>query len=431
MRNIRFLAVIITTVISACSNGEGRVAETGSRAAAEGQAERVRSGIEVLLTDSLHLIQGRRVGLLTNHTGVLVDPTAPASTETPNLLSTIDAIANAENVELVALYGPEHGIRGEAEAGAHVESGVDARTGVPIHSLYGATRRPTPEMLADVDILVFDMQDVGARFYTYPSTMAYAMEAAAEHGIPFVVLDRPNPIRGDVVQGTVLDPAYATFVGLYPVPMRHGMTMGELARMFVAEFGIDVELHVVPMAGWRRDMAFDETSMPWVAPSPNMPTLASALAYPGTCLFEGTGLSVGRGTDQAFQWIGAPWLDGDALAERLNAYELPGLRFESASFTPREPGDGKFADTEVHGVRIVAESTTYDASRAAVAMLIETYSASGDEWSWLESHFDRLSGTDALRHAIEAGNGLDQITEGWALPLADFERFRAPYLIYD
>ena len=431
MRNIRFLAVIITTVISACANGERGVAETGSGAAAETGAERVRSGIEVLLTDSLHLVQGRRVGLLTNHTGVLIDPTAPASVETPTLLSTIDAIANAENVELVALYGPEHGIRGEEEAGEHVESGVDARTGVPIHSLYGATLRPTPEMLANVDILVFDMQDVGARFYTYPSTMAYAMEAAAEHGIPFVVLDRPNPIRGDVVQGTVLDPAYATFVGLYPVPMRHGMTMGELARMFVAEFGIDVELHVVPMAGWRRDMAFDETSMPWVAPSPNMPTLASALAYPGTCLFEGTALSVGRGTDQAFQWVGAPWLDGDALAARLNAYELPGLRFEAATFTPRDPGDGKFADTEVQGVRIVAESTDYDASRAAVAMLIESYSASGDQWSWLEAHFDRLSGTDALRHAIEAGQGLDQITEGWASPLADFERLRAPYLLYD
>jgi uncharacterized protein YbbC (DUF1343 family) len=431
MRNIRFLVVIITTVIPGCANGESRVAETDSETAARTDVERVRSGIEVLLTDSLHLIQGRRVGLLTNHTGVLVDPTAPASSETPNLLSTIDAIANAENVELVALYGPEHGIRGEEEAGAHVESGVDARTGVPIHSLYGATLRPTPEMLADVDILVFDMQDVGARFYTYPSTMAYAMEAAAEHGIPFVVLDRPNPIRGDVVQGTVLDPAFATFVGLYPVPMRHGMTMGELARMFVAEFGIDVDLHVVPMTGWRRDMAFDQTAMPWVAPSPNMPTLASALAYPGTCLFEGTGLSVGRGTDQAFQWVGAPWLDGDVLAERLNAYGLPGLRFEAASFTPMEPGDGKFAETEVHGVRIVAESTTYDASRAAVAMLIETYAASGDEWSWLERHFDRLSGTDALRHAIEAGQGLDQITEGWAPPLADFERLRAPYLLYD
>ena len=431
MRNIRFLVVIITTIAAACADGESRVADANSPAASDVAAERVRTGIEVLLSDSLHLVQGRRVGLITNHTGTLFDPSGSGSATDASQMSSIDAVVAADGVELVALYGPEHGIRGEEEAGAHVESGVDPRTGVPIHSLYGGTLRPTSEMLEGVDILLFDMQDVGARYYTYPSTMAYAMEAAAEHGIPFVVLDRPNPIRGDVVQGTVLEPEFATFVGLYPVPMRHGMTLGELARMFVGEFGIEVELHVVPMTGWRREMAFEETGLPWIAPSPNMPTMASALAYPGTCLFEGTILSVGRGTDNAFQWIGAPWLDGGALAERLNAYGLPGLHFEAATFTPQEPGDGKFPDTQVHGVRLVAESTDYDASRAAVAMLIEARAASGDQWSWIERHFDRLSGTDGLRLAIESGQGLDQITGAWTAALADFERLRAPYLLYD
>jgi uncharacterized protein YbbC (DUF1343 family) len=285
-------------------------------------------------------------------------------------------------------------------------------------------------MLEGVDILVFDMQDVGARYYTYVSTMAYAMEAAGEHGVPFVVLDRPNPIRGDVVQGNVLDPEYSTFVGLYPVPMRHGMTVGELARMYVGEFGIDVELHVVPMDGWRRDMTFSDTGLPWVAPSPNIPTLESALAYPGTCLFEGTPISVGRGTDRAFQWVGAPWLDGPALAASLNAYGLEGVRFEAATFTPANAGDGKFDGQEIQGVRLVHQATNYDASKAAVAMLVEAYAMSGDNWVWREAHFDRLAGTDALRLGIEAGQGFAALTAAWDEQVREFERLRSPYLIY-
>ena len=397
------------------------------------QSAPVRAGIEVLLSDSLHLVQDRRVGLVTNHTGIYlrdVDRGGGGAGAPRELGSMIDVLHEAPDIELVALFGPEHGIRGEERAGALLESGVDERTGLPIHSLYGATFRPTPEMLEGVDVLVFDMQDVGARYYTYVSTMAYAMESAGEAGIPFIVLDRPNPIRGDVVQGTVLDPAYATFVGLYPVPMRHGMTAGELARMYVGEFGIEVDLHVVPMEGWRRDMTFDETGLPWVAPSPNMPSVESALAYPGTCLFEGTPLSVGRGTDRAFQWVGAPWLDGSALAEALNAYGLPGVRFEAVTFTPTDAGDGKWEGEEIAGVQLVPSATDYDASRAAVAMLVETYAASGDNWSWRVSHFDRLAGTDALRLGIVAGQGLDELTADWNTRTAAFEALRSPYLIY-
>ena len=379
----------------------------------------VRPGVEVLIQDSLHLVSGKRVGLVTNHTGI-----------DRNRRSDIDILADHPDVELIALYSPEHGIRGEERAGAAIESGVDERTGLPIHSLYGETRKPTPDMLENVDVLIFDMQDVGARYYTYVSTMALAMEAAGENGIPFLVLDRPNPIRGDVVQGNVLDPEYSTFVGLYEVPMRHGMTPGELARMYVGEFGISVDLTVVPVDGWRRDMTFDDTGLPWVAPSPNMPDVASALAYPGTCLFEGTPISVGRGTDRAFRWIGAPWLDGAVLAEALNGYGIEGVRFEPASFTPTNAGDRKFEGVNVHGVELVAERSDYDASRAAIAMLIETYRMSGDNWAWYQAHFDRLSGTDAIRLGLVAGASFDDLVSSWDSDVRGFETVRAPYLLY-
>ena len=415
----------------ACGGGAPEDATAGTDVSEAGGMEpAVRPGVEVLLSDSVHLVDGRRVGLITNHTGVYWAQTGPEASPDEAVGHVIDAIDEAPGIELVALFAPEHGIRGTAEAGARIDTEVDEQTGVTVYSLYGDTRRPTPEMLEGVDVLLFDMQDVGARYYTYVSTMAYAMEAAGEHGIPFVVLDRPNPIRGDVVQGNVLDPDYSTFVGLYPVPMRHGMTAGELARMYQGAFGVDVELHVVPMDGWRRSMTFDETGLPWIAPSPNMPSLASALAYPGTCLFEGTPLSVGRGTARAFQWIGAPWLDGQALADALEGYGFEGVRFEAVSFTPESPGDGKFAGEEVHGVRVVGEASDYDAPRVAVAMLVEAHAASGDRWSWRESHFDRLAGTDALRRGVEDGLSVDELTEGWSDAVQAFQDMRTPYLIY-
>jgi uncharacterized protein YbbC (DUF1343 family) len=393
----------------------------------------VRPGIEVLLTDSLHLVQGRRVGLVTNHTGVAWpgrDQDGPEGGDPPRPVSTGDLLAGAPGVELAALFGPEHGIRGDAAEGVAVESGTDPETGVPIHSLYGSTRRPSPDVLRDLDVLLFDMQDVGARYYTYVSTMAYAMEAAGEEGLPFVVLDRPNPVRGDVVQGNVLDPAFATFVGLHPVPMRHGMTVGELARLYVGAFGLDVELHVVPVEGWDRSMAWPETGLPWIPPSPNLPSVASALAYPGTCLFEGTNLSVGRGTDAAFQQIGAPWLDGEALARTLEGHAFEGVRFEAVRFTPEAPTDGKHGGIEVSGVRLVPLSTDYDAPRAAVAMLVEARRAAGERWRWNEAHFDRLAGTDRLRMGIESGLGVDELTAGWSAATDAFRALRRPYLLY-
>ncbi|MBR44551.1 MAG: hypothetical protein CME18_09075 [Gemmatimonadetes bacterium] len=414
-RQSQILYLLLVFSSAACGGGQ----DFSKTDEANSTKKLVRPGVEVLISDSLHLVSGKRVGLVTNHTGI--DRSGR---------SDIDILADHPEITLAALYAPEHGIRGEERAGAAIEGGVDERTGVVIHSLYGDTRKPTSDMLKGVDVLVFDMQDVGARYYTYVSTMALAMEAAGEHNIPFLVLDRPNPIRGDVVQGNTLNPSYKTFVGMYEVPMRHGMTPGELARMYVGDFGISVDLTVVPIEGWTRDMTFDNTNLPWVAPSPNMPDVASALAYPGTCLFEGTPISVGRGTEKAFQWIGAPWLDGRELAEALNEYEIDGVRFEPVTFTPRNAGDRKFEGVSVEGVQLIALSTDYDASRAGVAMLIETYRVSQENWSWYEAHFDRLAGTDGLRLGIAANVAYDELVSGWDIGIREFESRRAPYLLY-
>ena len=378
-----------------------------------------RPGIEVLLSDSIHLVEGLRAGLVTNHTGIDREG-----------VSTIDLLHRDARVELVALYSPEHGIRGQAEAGVLVDSGVDPRTGLPVHSLYGSTRKPTPQMLEGVEVLLFDIQDIGARYYTYVYTMALAMEAAGEAGIPFVVLDRPNPIGGVEVQGNVLDPAFASFVGMYSIPMRHGMTPGELARLFQGEFGVDVELGVAPLSGWSRSDGFPDTGLPWVPPSPNMPSVESAHHYPGTCLFEGTNLSVGRGTSIAFQQIGAPWLDGEALAANLNNYGIAGVRFEPVRFEPENPGDGKHGGVEVGGVRLIATDPGYDPTEAAVAALIEAVALSGDQWEWREAAFDRLAGTDRLRLAVEAGASLEEVRAAWRPELNEFLRVREGYLLY-
>jgi len=402
---------------AACAGGELADARPETLDAAEAQAA-VRPGIEVLLSDSLRLVSGARVGLITNHTGIDREGR-----------SDIDLLFDHPDVTLAALFAPEHGIRGTLQDGVLVDSDVDARTGVPIHSLYGASRAPTEDVLDDIDVLLFDMQDIGARYYTYVSTMAVSMEAAGRAGIPFIVLDRPNPVRGDVVQGNVLDPDFASFVGMFPVPMRHGMTPGELARLYVGEFGVQVDLRVVPVAGWSRDMTFEATALPWVAPSPNMPSLESALSYPGTCLFEGTNLSVGRGTDRPFQWVGAPWLDAERVVAALEAYGFDGVRFEATRFTPQEPSDGKYDGAEIPAVRVVGSTSGYDAPRLAVAMLVEIRRAHSADWAWLGT-FDRLAGTDALRLGIDAGLGADSLTASWDADLAGFAALRRPYLLY-
>lgn len=407
-------------------------AEAAARTRADTPQARPRAslepGVQVLMRDSFALISGRRLGLITNQTGFGELVRADGSTE---IATSAMIVSSRPEARLVALFSPEHGFTGAARPGERVASGYDSVTGVPIYSLYGITNAPTPETLAGIDALLFDIQDVGARYYTYVWTMALSMKAAGKAGIPFIVLDRPNPIGGVLVQGNVLDAKFASFIGLYPVPMRHGLTAAELARLLVGELGVQVELHVVPMDGWRRELSYDQLALPWVPPSPNMPSPATALSYPGTCLFEGTSLSVGRGTDAPFQQIGAPWLNADTLAARLNAYGLPGVRFEPATFTPVAPGDGKWPEAQVHGVRfVVTDRSTYDPTRAAVAALIEAKQRSGARWQWILPHFDQLAGTDALRRAIDAGRTLDEATAGWPAQLAAFAKLRDRYLIY-
>ncbi|HET7616713.1 MAG TPA: DUF1343 domain-containing protein, partial [Bacillales bacterium] len=282
-----------------------------------------RLGIDVLLKDRMDLIKGKNVGLITNPTGV-----------NHELTSDVDLLFHNSNVNLVALYGPEHGVRGGHQAGDYVPYYIDEETGLPVYSLYGKTRKPTPDMLENVDVLLFDIQDVGTRYYTYIYTMAYAMQAAAENGIPFVVLDRPNPLGGTKVQGPVLDPDFSSFVGMYPIALRYGMTVGELAKYFNNEFNIGADLHVVKMQGWNRSMTYQDTSLQFVMPSPNMPTVKTALVYPGMALIEGTNVSEGRGTTRPFELTGAPWINAKDLTDALNAKHLPGVRFRAAHFTP-------------------------------------------------------------------------------------------------
>jgi len=379
----------------------------------------VLPGIDILLRDSMRLVRGRRIGLITNQTGLLADGT-----------STIDALDRAPDVNLVAILAPEHGVRGSAQAGVALTDSIDASTGLPIRSLYGETREPMPAMIEDIDVLVFDIQDIGTRYYTYLSTMALAMRAAGRAGRSFIVLDRPDPVGGETINGNVLDPAFSSFVGMWPVPMRHGLTPAEFALLIRGEFGVEVDLHVVPMRGWHRSMWFDSTGLQWVAPSPNMPDLESATHYPGTCLFEGTNLSVGRGTPLAFQQIGAPWLDAAAVIGSLDPQALPGVRIDAAEFTPASPGDGKYDGVRVSGLRFTTtDRATYDPVRTAIAVLAAIRSTHS-RFEFNAAAFDRLAGTDRLRSEIESGRDAQAITQAWAADLRTFATLREPYLLY-
>jgi len=368
-------------------------------------------GVDVLIHDQSDLLRGKRIGLITNPTG-----------RDRQGRSTIDVLSEERAWRLAALFSPEHGIRGDADAGASIDSGVDPRTGVPVHSLYGQTTRPTADMLRGVDVLVYDMQDVGARVYTYTATLLEAMRASAEHGVPIVVLDRPNPIGGAAVEGTVLDSRFTSFIGPAPIAMRYGMTIGELGRYYNGELSVGADLTVVPLQNWRREQWFDQTGLAWVNPSPNLQSLAAATVYPGTVLFEGTDLSEGRGTNRPFEWLGAPGLDADAWASRLNAAGLPGVRFSAAS---RTPNASKHAGAACQGVLIeVTDRTRVQPMAMAVTMLATVAR------QFEASMFDRLAGTDHLRLALQAGTPPAEIVASWQPDLDAFRARRAKYLLY-
>jgi uncharacterized protein YbbC (DUF1343 family) len=403
----------------------------------------VKLGVEVLFEKHPDLIRGKRVGLITNPTGM-----------DSHLDSIIDRFRAQPGVTLVALYGPEHGARGNAQAGEYVPFYYDEHFKLPVFSLYGQTHKPPADMLTNideymrsfdtkhegkqvagdmmrsVDVMVFDLQDVGTRVYTYIATMAYAMQAAADAHIPFVVLDRPNPINGVAMEGPILEyPQHSSFIGLYPIPLRHGMTAGELARLFNDKFLTNkVQLTVVPMENWSRDEWFSETLLPWVLPSPNLPTAESATVYPGQVIIEGTNLSEGRGTTKPFELFGAPWIDGFVLARKLNDLKLPGVKFREVWFTPTF---SKFVGKQCGGCQLhVIDRNAYRPIATTLTILATVKQLYGDKLELHAEYFDKVLGTSTVREALERGESVDKIVSAFRPALVTFSKLREPYLLY-
>jgi uncharacterized protein YbbC (DUF1343 family) len=379
------------------------------------------------LTTDRRLIEGRRVGLLCN----------PASIDA-TFQHTADRIFEDPDVTLAAIFGPQHGFRSDLQDNMiETPHTQDCRRKVPIYSLYSETREPTAEMLERVDVLVVDLQDVGTRVYTFVYTMANCMRAAARHGIPVVVCDRPNPIGGEDVEGARLQEPWTSFVGQFPIPMRHGMTVGELALLFNDGFGIGADLEVVPLEGWRRTMYHDETGLPWVIPSPNLPTLDSAIVYPGAVLIEGTMLSEGRGTTRPFELIGAPWIDGERLAREMNARGLPGVHFRPVFF---EPTFQKHARHTCGGCQLhVLDRRTFLPLRTAVELIDEFRREQPARFAWRQPPYeyehdkepiDILYGTDRLRRTLDADGDADALVRSWRADEEEFRRTRQQYLLY-
>ena len=403
----------------------------------------VRPGVEVFLEKYLDLVRGKRVGLITNPTGA-----------DSRLRSTVDLLARHPAVKLVALYGPEHGVRGDAQAGEYVRFHDDPVYHLPVFSLYGQSMKPEPGMLKNIDesmrsfdtksagkapegsmvrgidVMIYDIQDVGMRVYTYIATMAFAMQACAESGIDFIVLDRPDPINGLDMEGPILEyPGHSSFVGLYPIPERFGMTMGELARLFNDKFlAPKAKLTVIPMEGWERTMWFDQTGLPWIIPSPNMPTLDTAMVYPGQVYFEGTNVSEGRGTTRPFELFGAPWINGYALAAKLNALGLPGAAFREAWFTPTF---SKFQGQLCGGCQVhVTDRSSYRSFATALHVIKAIRDMYPDKFEFHRDYFDKIMGTSKVREALEAGQTVPAVLEGLKPGIAAFAELRKPYLLY-
>lgn len=378
-------------------------------------------GLEVLLRDSLHLVRGKRVGLITNHTAVTRDGR-----------HAVDVLHRHPEVRLAALFAPEHGIRGTADGGAAIANGRDTRTGVPIYSLYGRTERPTAAMLRRIDVLLFDIQDIGARPYTYVWTMTFAMEEAARHGIPFIVLDRPNPVTARV-EGPLMQWEMRRrgplITGAYPVPLRHGMTAGELARYVNAEYRLGTRLSVVPVDGWTADRWFDETGLPWINPSPNIRSLDAALSFSGLVMLETTNLSIGRGTDSPFSYVGAPYIDAPELLRRVRSYNLPGVRFEEASFTPRGTDWMQFRNQRCRGVRLtITDREAYRPVLTALVFLSEIRKMHGQNLGM--GPMLQMLGSEWAPAAVRAGQDPREIFRRWEQENAGWERKIAQYRLY-
>ncbi len=386
----------------------------------------VRLGSDVVLCSNR--LTGARVGVVCNHASI-----------DRGFLHVIDRVEMCEGLTLVAIFGPQHGFRSDVQDNmVETPHGDDARRRVPVYSLYSETREPTAEMLRGVDALIVDLQDIGARIYTYIYTMANCMRAAARHGVPVIICDRPNPIGGKAVEGARLQPGWESFVGQFPIPMRHGMTIGELAALFNDAFGIGASVEVVRMEGWTRDMYADATGLPWVMPSPNMPTLDTAIAYPGTVLFEGTMLSEGRGTTRPFELVGAPWIDAERFAGEMNGASLGGVYFRPAGF---EPTFQKHAKRPCGGCQIhVTDRDAFEPVITGVALIDMFRRLDPGRFAWRQPPYeyehdkmpiDILAGSDVLRRQIESGMPIREIAASWKDDEAAFRRLRAPYLMYE
>jgi uncharacterized protein YbbC (DUF1343 family) len=386
---------------------------------------RVKLGLERLLDAGS--LKGRRVGLVSN----------PASVD-GDLRQTANRLAADPDIHLKALFGPQHGFHSDVQDNmVETRDGYDQIRQVPVYSLYGDTREPTADMLRGLDVLVVDLQDVGCRVYTFAYTMAHCLTAARRHGLGVLVCDRPNPIGGTAVEGPLLERGFESFVGMYPIPMRHGLTMGELARLFNDEFAIGAKLEVIPMEGWRRDMYLDDTGLPWVMPSPNMPTLDTAIVYPGTVLFEGTTVSEGRGTTRPFEIVGAPWVTGERLADAMNRLNLPGVFFRPVMF---EPTFQKHARLGCGGCQIhVLDRARFRPVKAAVALMCACRASDPDRFRWRDPPYeyeyeklpiDILWGSTELREAIDSGQSVDDIARSWDAGLDGFTAIREKYRLY-
>ena len=387
----------------------------------------VRVGIEQLLTEYRSLLAGKRVALVSN----------PASIDRA-FRHSADLLFDDPEIEVVALFGPQHGFRSDLQDNMiETPHAQDARRRVPIYSLYSETREPTAEMLRDVEILLIDLQDVGTRVYTYIYTMANCLRAAGRHGVRVIVCDRPNPVGGTAVEGATLRPEFASFVGQFPIPLRHGLTIGEIALLFNHEFSLGAALDIVPMGGWQRGMYFDETGLPWVIPSPNLPTLDSTIVYPGAVLFEGTMLSEGRGTTRPFELIGAPWIEGERLAAAMNGRRLPGVHFRPAFF---EPTFQKHARQTCGGCQLhVTDRAAFQPVRVAVELIAEFRRQDPAKFAWREPPYeyehdkwpiDILYGSDRLRTAVDRGEDVAPVIASWKDDEEAFRRLRERYLLY-
>ena len=400
----------------ACAQTQNPAPATGAAAAPATGV--VRPGLEVFLADVPQRLRGKRVAFLTNSSAI----------DRARTLG-IDLVAKHKDLKLVALLAAEHGIRGDVMAGEKIADGTDPRTGVPIYSLYSAEDLgPTDPMLKDVDVILYDLQEVGGRTWTYVSSMALSMQAAKRKGIPFVVLDRPNPIGGEIVEGALLDTNFKSFVGMYPIPARHGMTVGELATMFNRKFGIGADLIVVKAENWKRSQWQDETGLPWVNPSPNLRSLAALTSYPGTVYFEGTTLTEGRGTDRPFEQIGAPWLNAPEVARIMNERRLPGIRFEAITM-PVAPTAAKHKGLTIPGIRfVITDKRAYRPVRTSLLLIDEIRRQHPTDFAWTRT-IDRLTGSDKVRLAIDAGR-LAPLLDEWDREAAAFVESRRPYLLY-